>query len=61
MGSNPGGAQRAQTEPETSQRQQECTPHADEVQPQLTGDIPIEQSINPDDSGTAQAGHPPPK
>lgn len=61
MGPNPGGSQSAQTEPEKSQLLQECATNADLDQPRLTGDIPIEQSIHPDDSGTAKIGPPPPE
>ena len=61
MGPNPGGSQSAQTEPEKSQVPQECATIADLVQPRPTGDIPIEQGVHPDDSGTAQTGPPPPE
>lgn len=60
MGPNPGRSQSARTEPGKPQPPKECATSADQAQPQPTGDIPIEQSIHPDGSGTAQTGPPPP-
>ena len=59
MGLNPEGRQSAETEPEKSHLPKGGTTDADHVEPRPRGDIPIEQGVHPDGSGTAQTGPPP--
>lgn len=61
MGPNPGERQSAQTEPEKSQLPQGGTTNAGHAEPCPTGDVPIEQGVHVDGSGTVQSGPPPPQ